>query len=78
VIDSEDFRKVVNEDLLRLAAENKLSSLEKPKAIHLTLDPFTTENDIITPTFKLKRNVAKKVYQSEIDKMYAHLKEMGL
>jgi long-chain acyl-CoA synthetase len=54
----------VNDDLLRLAGENKLSSLEKPKAIHLTLDPFTIENDIITPTFKLKRNVAKKVYQA--------------
>lgn len=67
----------MNDDLLRIAAENKLSSLEKPKAIHLTLDPFTIENDIITPTFKLKRNVAKKVYQAEIDMMYAELKALG-
>jgi long-chain acyl-CoA synthetase len=77
VIDSEDFRKVVNDDLLKLAGENKLSSLEKPKAIHLTLDPFTIENDMITPTFKLKRNIAKKVYQAQIDKMYADLKAQG-
>ena len=50
------------DDMLRLAKENKLSGLEKPKEIFLTLDLFTIENDILTPTFKLKRNVAKKVY----------------
>lgn len=63
VVESAEFNKVVMDDIIRLAADNKLSSLEKPKSIHLTLDAFTIENDIITPTFKLKRNVAKKVYQ---------------
>ena len=46
----------------RLATENKLSGLERIKDIYLTSDPFTIENNILTPTFKLKRNVARQVY----------------
>ena len=57
-----EFKKLIMDDMLRLAKENKLSGLEKPKEIFLTLDAFTIENEILTPTFKLKRNVAKKVY----------------
>ena len=53
------------------AKEYSLTSLEKIRKIHLTAEPFTVENDIITPTFKIKRNVAKKVFQTQIDQMYA-------
>ncbi len=44
------------------ARENGLTSLEKIKNIYLSHEPFTVENEIITPTFKIKRNVAKKVF----------------
>jgi len=50
--------------LLELAKANKFSGLEKIKKIHLTLDPFTIENEILTPTMKIKRNVAKNVFQA--------------
>jgi len=33
----------------------------------LLKDPFSIENDLLTPTMKLKRNVAKKVFQDRID-----------
>jgi len=56
------FKKEVMEDMERLAKENKLSGLEKPKDIFITGDAFSIENDMLTPTFKLKRNIAKKVY----------------
>ena len=52
------------------AREYNLTSLEKIKYVHLHSEPFTVENDIITPTFKIKRNVAKKVFQEHIDKLY--------
>ena len=52
------------------AKEYGLNSLEKVKAIHIAEEPFTVENDIITPTFKIKRNIAKKVYKEAIDIMY--------
>jgi long-chain acyl-CoA synthetase len=56
---------------MRLANENKLNSLEKPKQMTLLIDPFTIESELLTPTFKLKRNVAKKQFQNEIDFMYS-------
>lgn len=54
-----------------LAKVNKLSGLEKIKKLHLHGEAFTIANDLVTPTFKLKRNVAKKLFQSVFDKMYA-------
>jgi long-chain acyl-CoA synthetase len=53
------------------AKEYGLNSLEKVKCIYLTAEPFSVENDIITPTFKIKRNIAKKVFLQQIEKMYA-------
>ena len=38
--------------------------------IHVVSDPFSVDNDLLTPTFKLKRNIAKNTYKEQIDKMY--------
>lgn len=65
------------DSIAEVAKEKKFSSLEKPKEIFLTNDPFTVENDILTPTFKMKRNVGKKVYQDQIDTMYEKLAARG-
>jgi long-chain acyl-CoA synthetase len=59
----ENFKKEVMADLIALATKNKLSSLEKPKDIFITSEEFTIENELLTPTFKLKRNVAAKVFE---------------
>lgn len=42
-------------------------------AIHLHPDLFTVDNDLLTPTFKLKRPQAKAAFQAAIDAMYASL-----
>lgn len=55
----------------KLAGENKFNSLEKIKQVYLTLDVFTQENDLLTPTMKIKRNIAKKVFEKEINDLYA-------
>jgi len=73
----ESFKKEIMEDMNQLSVENKLSSLEKPKDIFITGDAFSIENDMLTPTFKLKRNIAKKGYQAQIDDMYAKLNAQG-
>lgn len=75
--DQAEYQKVVLESINNVAKEKKFSSLEKPKEIYLTSEPFTVENDILTPTFKMKRNVGKKVYQQQIDEMYAALEKRG-
>jgi len=63
VVENEDFKKEILDDIARLGKENKLTGLEKPKEIFITLDGFSVENDMLTPTFKLKRNICKQVYQ---------------
>ena len=55
---------------MKLASANKLNSLEKPKQITLLMDPFTIESDILTPTMKLKRNIATDRFKDQITKMY--------
>ena len=37
----------------------------------LLKDPFSVENDMLTPTFKLKRNIARDKFRAEIDALYA-------
>ena len=47
------------------------------RALHLESPDrlFTPDNDLLTPTFKLKRAPLQKRYQGEIDAMYAALKK---
>lgn len=56
------FRQEVYDDLIKLATHNKFNSLEKPKQMRLLIDPFTVESDLLTPTMKLKRNIAKAMF----------------
>ena len=65
------------DELDKLGKANKLSGLERPKDIYITADPFSIENNILTPTFKLKRNVGRDVYKSQIDHMYEELHKKG-
>jgi len=53
------------------AKEFNFTSLEKIKKIHLHPQPFSVENNLLTPTFKIKRNDAKKFFKDQIDAMYA-------
>lgn len=78
VLNNSDFKKLVLDDINRLLTNNHCTSLEKPKNIHLMAEPFSIENDILTPTYKIKRNAAKLHFQKEIDRMYEELNKQGL
>jgi len=60
----------VMKSVYELANHNKFNSLEKPKQFFLTMDPFSVENDMLTPTMKLKRNIAAKKFVDEIKALY--------
>lgn len=62
-VQSPELNKAIINNLLELAKANKFSGLEKIKKCYVTEEPFTIENDLLTPTMKIKRNVLKKVYQ---------------
>jgi long-chain acyl-CoA synthetase len=72
-LEDDTLKKMVLDDLYKLAAANKFSSLEKPKDIILQREQFTIENNILTPTMKLKRNICKEKFQTEIDAAYARI-----
>eukprot|EP00192_Tetraselmis_astigmatica_P007297 CAMPEP_0117697424 /NCGR_PEP_ID=MMETSP0804-20121206/29225_1 /TAXON_ID=1074897 /ORGANISM="Tetraselmis astigmatica, Strain CCMP880" /LENGTH=695 /DNA_ID=CAMNT_0005511681 /DNA_START=84 /DNA_END=2172 /DNA_ORIENTATION=+ len=68
VVIREVFQKMLEEG--RAA---KLKGFEQVAAVHLVAEPFSVENNLLTPTFKLKRPQAKEAFQADIDRMYAGL-----
>lgn len=70
LLKNEEFMQVVYDDLMSLATDAKCNSLEKPKQILLIKDPWTTENEYLTPTMKMKRNIAKIKLAEEIKVLY--------
>lgn len=50
---------------------------EKPQAFVLTLEDFTTDNGLLTPTLKLKRNKVLEKYGAQLDALYQGVKSDG-
>jgi len=67
---SKDLYKLIMDDIKTIGRRNGLHGFEIPKAIHLEHQPFTVENNLVTPTFKLKRIPLRQQYQSKIDELY--------
>jgi long-chain acyl-CoA synthetase len=67
----------VNEAFLKeiesFGKKTDLKGFERVKAIHLSDHEFSVENELLTPTFKLKREAVKAVYRNQLDKMYSTL-----
>jgi long-chain acyl-CoA synthetase len=53
-----------------------LQGFEVPRDIYLEPNPWTPD-DLLTPTFKLKRADAKKQYQEQIDALYGGLESVA-
>ncbi|KAG8855059.1 hypothetical protein FRB96_007254 [Tulasnella sp. 330] len=54
------------------AKQMGLKGFETVRALHLSLEQFSVENDTMTPTFKIKRKEAYNKYKAPIDAMYAN------
>ncbi|MEW5309499.1 MAG: hypothetical protein WDW38_001385 [Sanguina aurantia] len=68
------FNKCMLQALEAAGRAGKLKKgLEEVKAVHLSAEQFSVENDLLTPTFKLKRGPLKTHFTSEIDALYAAL-----
>jgi len=63
--------KDVAADIARLSAEKQLAGFEVVKGFLLESAPFSVENGLLTPTFKLKRHAVQAAYQQDIDALYA-------
>jgi long-chain acyl-CoA synthetase len=54
-----------------VAANAKLPPFETVKRWHMLSEPLTEENNMLTPTLKLKRRFINERYQQEIDALYS-------
>ncbi|PPQ64003.1 hypothetical protein CVT24_009377 [Panaeolus cyanescens] len=57
--------------LTKVAQQNDLKGFEMVKRIHVTLDPFSIEDNTLTPTMKIRRKDAFNKFKSEITALYA-------
>jgi long-chain acyl-CoA synthetase len=65
---SEAFEKLIFDKLVRLLAE--FPGYARIHGITCTLEPWSIENELITPTLKLKRNRIMERFAADIDRMY--------
>jgi len=67
---NEIIKRAIFSDIMSVANSAKLKGFEKIKNIYLEPEPWTTENGILTPTMKVKRNVLQQRYEAVIDQLY--------
>jgi long-chain acyl-CoA synthetase len=69
LVASDAVKAAIKADMSVMAKEAKLQGFEQVKEFVLDPTPWTPD-DLLTPSFKLKRADAKKKYQKQIDVMY--------
>lgn len=57
----------------KIGKDHKFNSFERVRNCYLDVEPFTIENELLTPTLKLKRPQTAKMFRKEIDEMYAEI-----
>ncbi|MCX8516212.1 MAG: AMP-binding protein, partial [Alphaproteobacteria bacterium] len=76
VVEKEDMKKHGEAGLrkqLQMAidmANKKLASFERVKKFIVTTDPFTIDNQQLSPTLKLRRHLVLQQYKSTLEKLY--------
>lgn len=73
--DDPKIKAAVLKDLDKVGRKKKFAGYERVRNIQLTLEPFTIDNELLTPTLKLKRPVAAKRYRDVLDGLYAEALE---
>ena len=69
-IDNKDLIKEIIKDLDTTGRQNGLKGFELVKNIILFVEGFNIENNLCTPTLKLKRPVLQKKFEEDVKKMY--------
>ena len=67
--DKDLIHDILNE-LETFSRSNDIKGFEIVKNVHLFKDSFTVDNNLLTTTMKIKRHIAKKYFEKEINKLY--------
>jgi len=72
IVLSSEYKNIKNEEIQKQIEKiNKnLSKIEKIKKFFIIKNQFTIENNMMTPTLKLKRYKIIKTYQNELEKLF--------
>ena len=68
--DNADLKADIVHQLELFGKENGFKGFEIIKKVYISKEPFTVDNDLVTPTLKIRRHVAKKKFQKELNEMY--------
>ncbi|KAF6839248.1 long-chain-fatty-acid-- ligase faa2 [Colletotrichum plurivorum] len=66
-------KKVFIAELDKIGKKHKFNSYERVRNVYLDIDPFSIDNELLTPTLKLKRPQTAKAFRSQIDQMYEEI-----
>ena len=69
-LEDNDLKNDIIKEMDKYGRINGLNGFELPKKIYLFKDRFSVENQILTPTMKIKRHITKKIFEEQINKMY--------
>ncbi len=68
LVDDKEFRAAISAAVDRV--NRRLSTIERVRQFILSGDPFSLENEMMTPTLKIRRHVIRKVYGEKLDALY--------
>lgn len=68
--ENEELKKEILKDMETLGRKADFKGFEIIKKIYLSPEPFTVENELCTPTLKVRRHVAKKYFEKIINQLY--------
>ncbi|KAI1298651.1 AMP-binding enzyme [Xylaria venustula] len=67
--------KAVLKHLDEIGKKQKFNGYERVKNCVLDVEPFSIENELLTPTLKLKRPQTARKFKADIDRMYTEINE---
>ena len=70
-------KKLILNDLDRLAIDANFNGLEKVKFILLTFEGFTIQNECMTPTMKIVRKKVEIRFKNRIEKLFSLMRTMS-
>jgi len=68
--DKPDLQQRISKAVDKVNAD--LSVIERVRRFIIADEPFTTDNEQLTPSLKIRRHVIKKVYGERLDAFYGH------
>jgi len=70
-----ELTRTILDDMARVGKEAKLNGFEFVKAVYLDSEIWSTDNDLLTATMKIKRSDMKAKYQRQLDQLYLELEK---